>query len=163
MQAHSSSQSNGRLFYSRIDTEEFSIPDGVISLAEYCLRYSNIGILNLPDSLLKIGTERNGCVLADCTIGEVEIPRGVERLGDFAFGGSTIGSLIIHGDCLASPYSRQFKGARIRDLQIHTDWSTSHDRLGGIDSMGCNIYEIGTLTIYLYKEGVIRKSPWIKY
>ena len=113
---------------------DFVIPEGVVDLADGCLRGSCIDNLFLPESLKTIGIAPmgedwgkvgDGNVLAQCRIGCVVLPRNLEIIGQYAFAGCKIGSLTIWGKCLQSPYARQFKDSAIDTVIINTDGETS--------------------------------------
>jgi len=51
-------------------------------------------------------------------LGEVELPCGLEKIGDYTFAKSKIGILKIYQDALKDKYGRQFKGAFIDKLYL---------------------------------------------
>ena len=48
----------------------------------------------------------------------VHLPFDLEKLGNYAFANSKIGTLIIYNEALKSKYGRQFKGATIDKLYL---------------------------------------------
>jgi hypothetical protein len=125
-------QGHEPFYHSEVECEKFEIPDGVTDLASECLRGSTIGTLCLPESLRSIGTYYlNGsldfdvemmCVLANCKIGKIILPKDLEYIGTFAFGDCHISELTHHGKCyFMSPNTRQFKDSKIDKIKIISD------------------------------------------
>lgn len=90
------------------------IPEGVTVLEEEAFRYYTVlDELTLPDSLRQV----HGCVLANCRLPDVVIPKTLETLGAFAFGHSSLRSLRLPENA-AWEYARQFKESSIGILYI---------------------------------------------
>ena len=93
------------------------IPEGVTVLKEEAFReYTILDKLTLPDSLRLMGTG-HGCVLADCKLPDVVIPKTLRILGDYAFGHSSLRSLRLPENADWA-YARQFKGGEIGTLYL---------------------------------------------
>ena len=93
------------------------IPEGVTVLKEEAFRnYTVLYKMTLPDSLRLMGTG-HGCVLADCKLPNVVIPKTLRILGDFAFGHSSLRSLRLPENA-AWDYARQFKEGEIGTLYL---------------------------------------------
>lgn len=93
------------------------IPEGVTVLKEEAFRYYTVLYkMTLPDSLRLMGTG-HGCVLADCKLPNVVIPKTLRILGDFAFGHSSLRSLRLPENA-AWEYARQFKEGEIGTLYL---------------------------------------------
>lgn len=102
------------------------IPEGVTVLKEEAFRYYTVLYkMTLPDSLRLMGTG-HGCVLADCKLPDVVIPKTLEILGDFAFGHSSMRSLQLPENA-AWEYARQFKEGEIGTLYISKKYRDEAD------------------------------------
>ena len=93
------------------------IPEGVTVLKEEAFRYYTVlDKMTLPDSLQLMGTG-HGCVLADCKLPNVVIPKTLRILGDYAFGHSSLRSLRLPENATWE-YARQFKEGEIGTLYL---------------------------------------------
>lgn len=93
------------------------IPEGVTVLKEEAFQnYTVLYKMTLPDSLQLMGTG-HGCVLADCKLPDVVIPKNLQILGTFAFGHSSLRSLRLPENA-AWEYARQFKEGTIETLYL---------------------------------------------
>ncbi len=106
------------------------IPEGVVALgAEMFSGLCVKGRFVLPDTLKSIGNinwenrhEEDSCVLANCILPIVRLPKSLEMIGTFAFGHTYIDVLVATKHTLESDlkYSRQFKDGYIDELAILT-------------------------------------------
>ncbi|MGM9550227.1 MAG: leucine-rich repeat protein [Faecousia sp.] len=93
------------------------IPEGVTVLKEEAFRdYTILYKMTLPSSLRLMGTG-HGCVLADCKLPNVVMPKTLRILGDYAFGHSSLRSLRLPENA-AWEYARQFKEGEIGTLYV---------------------------------------------
>lgn len=107
----------------RLDT--LVIPEGVKSLpADFMRGYHIDSKIIFPNTLEAIGDikwedENNEChcVLAKTYLPEVIIPKSVEIIGTYAFGGSHIKKLVFE-NVIRCEYARQFKDSQIEVLVI---------------------------------------------
>ena len=97
------------------------VPNGIKGFCDNFFRDGAVtDIFILPDSLESIGTNdlnSKGCVFAKSFLPEVVIPGNVKILGIYCFGGACIDKLVIR-ETTESPYLRQFKDARIKELYL---------------------------------------------
>ena len=102
------------------------IPEGVTVLKEDAFReYTILDKLTLPDSLRLMGTG-HGCVLADCKLPNVVIPKTLRILGDYAFGHSSLRSLRLPENATWE-YARQFKEGEIGTLYLSRKYRDASD------------------------------------
>lgn len=130
------------------------IPEGVKVIPEDMFRGCRVqDRLTFPKSLRVIGTG-DGCAFANSKLPHVELPDTLEKLGDFVFGASTMGSLRIPKG-LKSEYARQFKESSIGTLYLPEEFRSNNSRIrfcekyeeqyGYIRSMLVNNVKIGEI------------------
>lgn len=120
------------------------IPEGVTVLKEEAFRgYTVLYKMTLPDSLLLMGTG-DGCVLADCKLPNVVIPKTLRILGDYAFGHSSLRSLRLPENAHWE-YARQFKSGGIGTLYLSKKCSVHSDGPGYLQSLWVNDVDIGEI------------------
>lgn len=129
------------------------IPEGVTVLKEEAFRYYTVLYkMTLPDSLLLMGTG-HGCVLANCNLPNVVIPKTLQILGTFAFGHSSLRSLRLPENAHWE-YARQFKSSVIGTLYLSKKYCVGSepselcryiDGPGYLQSLQVNDVDIGEI------------------
>lgn len=145
-----------------------NIPEGVkVIPGELFARYTVLWELTFPDSLKCIGnTEPNA--FARSRLPDVVLPKNLELLGHFSFGGSTIRSLTIpgtlHGSLSYPECVRDFKDSIIGEIRMPAEYKALLEELSktwhyGNYEMECGELsdaELGRLCYVKPKNGLLR-------
>ena len=125
------------------------IPEGVkVIPGELFERYTVLWEMSFPETLKCIGTMGHNA-FAGANLPDVVLPKHLELLGDFSFGGSTIRSVTIPGTLHSSLNDpgcvRDFKDSLIGEIRVPAEYKETLENLAKIWHYGGHKMECGDL------------------